>query len=80
MTPILRPVVIVIAIILTAIAGSVAAGNWETFQLWRRRTSFGMRTVIGAVPPLMLKAEANPGGAYELRPVLLYNPDPRRAG
>ena len=25
-------------------------------------------------------AAANPGGAYELRPVLLYNPDPRRAG
>ncbi|MEE7459498.1 hypothetical protein MPAR168_18900 [Methylorubrum populi] len=25
-------------------------------------------------------ATANPGGAYELRPVLLYNPDPRRAG
>ena len=24
-------------------------------------------------------AAANPGGAYELRPVLLYNPDPRRA-
>ncbi|TGD99826.1 YciI family protein [Methylobacterium nonmethylotrophicum] len=25
-------------------------------------------------------AAANPGGAYELRPVLLYNPDPRRTG
>jgi hypothetical protein len=24
-------------------------------------------------------AAANPGGAYELRPVLLYNPDPRAA-
>ncbi|GJD71872.1 YciI family protein [Methylobacterium goesingense] len=24
-------------------------------------------------------AAANPGGAYELRPVLLYNPDPRGA-
>ncbi|SFF53915.1 Uncharacterized conserved protein [Methylobacterium sp. yr596] len=24
-------------------------------------------------------AAANPGGAYELRPVLLYNPDPRPA-
>ena len=24
-------------------------------------------------------AAANPGGAYELRPVLLYNPDPRRS-
>ncbi|MGU3359606.1 YciI family protein [Methylobacterium sp. M6A4_1b] len=24
-------------------------------------------------------AAANPGGAYELRPVLLYNPDPRDA-
>jgi hypothetical protein len=24
-------------------------------------------------------ASANPGGAYELRPVLLYNPDPRIA-
>ncbi|KAB1074079.1 YciI family protein [Methylobacterium planeticum] len=24
-------------------------------------------------------AAANPGGAYELRPVLLYNPDPRLA-
>ena len=25
-------------------------------------------------------AEANPGGSYELRPVLLYNPDPRTPG
>ena len=24
-------------------------------------------------------AKANPGGSYELRPVLLYNPDPRAA-
>ena len=43
LTPILRPVVIVIAIILTAIAGSIAAGNWETFQLWRHSTSFGIK-------------------------------------
>ena len=43
LTPILRPVVIVLAIILTAIAGSVAAGKWETFQLWRNGTSFGTK-------------------------------------
>ncbi|MBC7592613.1 MAG: UPF0182 family protein [Kineosporiaceae bacterium] len=43
LTPILRPVVIVLAIILTAITGSVAAGKWETFQLWRNSTPFGTK-------------------------------------
>ena len=43
LTPILRPVVIVLAIILTAITGSVAAGRWETFQLWRNSTPFGTK-------------------------------------
>jgi len=41
LTPILRPVAIAVSLILTAIAGSVAAGQWEMFQMWRNRTSFG---------------------------------------
>ncbi|MGZ5407886.1 MAG: UPF0182 family membrane protein [Aeromicrobium sp.] len=43
LTPILRPVVIVFSLLLTAIAGSVAAGQWETFQMWRNKTSFGTK-------------------------------------
>ena len=43
LTPILRPVVLALAVILTAIAGSVAAGQWEMFQMWRHRTSFGTK-------------------------------------
>ena len=41
LTPILRPVVIVASLIFTAIAGSVAAGQWQTFQMWHNSTPFG---------------------------------------
>ncbi|MEO6472262.1 MAG: UPF0182 family protein [Aeromicrobium sp.] len=43
LNPILRPVVIAAALILTAIAGSVAAGKWEIFQMWRHGTPFGTK-------------------------------------
>ncbi|MDQ3155432.1 MAG: UPF0182 family protein [Actinomycetota bacterium] len=43
LTPILRPVAIAAALLLTAIAGSVAAGQWEMFQMWRNGTSFGTK-------------------------------------
>lgn len=43
LTPILRPVVIALSLVLTAIVGSVAAGRWEMFQLWRNGTSFGTK-------------------------------------
>ena len=43
LTPILRPVAIAAALLLTAIAGSVAAGRWEMFQMWRNGTSFGTK-------------------------------------
>lgn len=41
LTPILRPVVIVFSLIVAAIAGSVAAGHWQTFQMWKNSTPFG---------------------------------------
>ena len=41
LTPILRPVLLALALVLAAFAGSVAAGHWETFQMWRHGTSFG---------------------------------------
>ncbi|MGI9085565.1 MAG: UPF0182 family membrane protein [Aeromicrobium sp.] len=42
LTPILRPVLIVLGLVLTAFAGSVAASRWETFQMWRKSTPFGV--------------------------------------
>ena len=42
LSPILRPVIIVMGLVLTAFAGSVAAGQWQTFQLWRAGGSFGI--------------------------------------
>ena len=43
LTPIVRPVAIAASLLLTAIAGSVAAGQWEMFQMWRNGTSFGTK-------------------------------------
>lgn len=43
LAPILKPVAIGLAVILTAFAGSVASGKWETFQLWRHGESFGQK-------------------------------------
>ena len=43
LNPILRPVLIVIALVLTAFSGSVAANHWETFQMWRNGTPFGTK-------------------------------------
>jgi len=42
LTPILRPVAIGASLLLTAIAGSVAASKWEMFQMWRHGTPFGI--------------------------------------
>ncbi|WP_229051633.1 UPF0182 family protein [Aeromicrobium sp. Leaf350] len=42
LSPILRPVTIVAALLLAAFAGSVAQGQWQTFQLWRAGGSFGI--------------------------------------
>ncbi|GAA1724767.1 UPF0182 family protein [Aeromicrobium alkaliterrae] len=42
LSPILRPVTIVAALLFTAFAGSVAQGQWQTFQLWRAGGSFGI--------------------------------------
>ncbi len=38
LTPILRPVLIVVGVMLTAFAGSVAASHWDTFKMWRNST------------------------------------------
>ena len=43
LTPVLRPVVLGLTLVLTAIAGSLAAGQWEMFQMWRNGTSFGQK-------------------------------------
>ncbi len=43
LTPILRPVLIVLGLVLTAFAGSVASSHWDTFQMWRNGTSFGVK-------------------------------------
>ncbi len=40
--PILKPVVIVGALLLAAFAGSVASGQWQTYMLWREGGSFGI--------------------------------------
>jgi len=42
LSPILRPVTIVGALLLAAFAGSVAQGQWQTYQLWRAGGSFGV--------------------------------------
>ncbi|MCO7240321.1 UPF0182 family protein [Aeromicrobium sp. CnD17-E] len=41
LSPVKRPALIVLAVVLTVFAGSVASSRWETFQLWRHGTSFG---------------------------------------
>jgi len=43
LTPILRPVLIVVGIVLTAFAGSVAASHWDTYKMWRNSTPFGIK-------------------------------------
>ncbi|MEO6604622.1 MAG: UPF0182 family protein, partial [Aeromicrobium sp.] len=43
LTPILRPVLIVVGIVLTGFAGSVAASHWDTYKMWRNSTSFGIK-------------------------------------
>lgn len=43
LVPIARPVVLVVGLVLTLFAGSVSAGRWEVFQLWRHGGSFGLR-------------------------------------
>src|SRR5699024_5989348 len=34
LTPILKPVLVALGLVLTAFAGAVSAGQWKTFQLW----------------------------------------------
>jgi uncharacterized membrane protein (UPF0182 family) len=43
LVPIVRPVVGVVALVLTLFAGSVAASRWDVFQLWRHSGRFGLR-------------------------------------
>ncbi len=43
LTPILRPVLIVVGVVLTGFAGSVAASHWDTYKMWRNSTSFGVK-------------------------------------
>lgn len=40
--PVARPIVIAVALVLVLFAGSVSAGHWDTFQLWRHGSSFGI--------------------------------------
>ncbi len=39
--PVKRAALVVLAVVLTVFAGSVASSRWETFQMWRNGTSFG---------------------------------------
>ncbi|WP_374999958.1 UPF0182 family protein [Aeromicrobium sp. CTD01-1L150] len=41
LTPVVKPALLVVGLLLTAFAGSVASSRWDTFQLWRNGTSFG---------------------------------------
>lgn len=41
LTPVLRPALIILTLILAAFAGSVASSRWDTFQMWRNGGSFG---------------------------------------
>ncbi len=43
LSPILRPVLLILGLVLTAFAGSVAASRWDTFQMWSNSTSFGAK-------------------------------------
>ncbi len=43
LSPILRPVLLILGLVLTAFAGSVAASHWDTFQMWSNSTSFGAK-------------------------------------
>ena len=43
LSPILRPVLIILGLVLTAFAGSVAASHWDTFQMWSNSTAFGAK-------------------------------------
>lgn len=43
MDPIRKPALIVLTLVVTAFAGSVAQSRWDTFQLWRNGTSFGVK-------------------------------------
>jgi uncharacterized membrane protein (UPF0182 family) len=43
LTPILKPVLIAVGVILTAFAGSIAASHWDTYKMWRNSTPFGVK-------------------------------------
>ncbi len=41
LTPVRKPALGVLALVMTIFAGSIAAARWDTFQLWRNGESFG---------------------------------------
>ncbi|MEH3032888.1 MAG: UPF0182 family protein [Aeromicrobium erythreum] len=41
--PVRKPALIVLTLVVAAFAGSVAQSRWDTFQLWRHGTSFGVK-------------------------------------
>lgn len=43
LAPVARPVVGALGVALAVFAGSIAASNWETFQLWANGTNFGTK-------------------------------------
>lgn len=43
MDPIRKPALLVLTLVVTAFAGSVAQSRWDTFQQWRHGTSFGIK-------------------------------------
>ncbi|MCW2750322.1 MAG: hypothetical protein JWR83_1432, partial [Aeromicrobium sp.] len=43
LTPILKPILIAVGVILTAFAGSIAASHWDTYKMWRHSTPFGIK-------------------------------------
>jgi uncharacterized membrane protein (UPF0182 family) len=43
LTPILKPILIAVGVILTAFAGSIAASHWDTYKKWRYSTPFGVK-------------------------------------
>ncbi|WP_243839043.1 UPF0182 family protein [Aeromicrobium yanjiei] len=43
LTPILKPIGIVLFLVLGAFAGSVGASHWDTYKMWRHGSSFGVK-------------------------------------
>ncbi len=43
LTPIGKPVLIVVGLLVVAFAGSVSASRWDTYKMWRNGTTFGQK-------------------------------------